>query len=158
MIMGSTISPSDMVSLKAKINAMLEKRGNPKQLINGQKISDYVNSFSTTPTDGGKITEDQGKKTLDLLLMINNMSNTVLAKSGEKIPRGFTKDAIETFINNHNWDGITTGSNKAGCRGACVGTCYNDCFTTNQTGTKALGCSGCANSCIGGCVDKCTNE
>jgi len=30
MIMGSTISPSDMVSLKAKINAMLEKRGNPK--------------------------------------------------------------------------------------------------------------------------------
>jgi len=56
--MGSTINPSDMVSLKEKIDAMLAKRGNPKQLINNKKVSDYSSSFSTTPTEGGKITED----------------------------------------------------------------------------------------------------
>ncbi|MBP5789937.1 MAG: hypothetical protein J6W29_06865 [Neisseriaceae bacterium] len=34
--------------------------------------------------------------------MINNISNTVLTKENEKIPRGFTKDNIETFINSRD--------------------------------------------------------
>jgi len=63
--------------------------------------------------------------------MINNLSNVCLTKTGERIPRGFIKDNIESFINNRNWDEITTGSTGAGCRGACVGTCYNDCYKTN---------------------------
>lgn len=159
----ASMTSQQLITLKAKLKTELARR-NGLGPASGAKwtptkafgsLSDYSSAaydFTQQPIKDGRITVDQGKKTVDLLLKIKEYGDLEPVSNTKPIPKSFNAGLIEYVdtLAGHQFTGESTESNDCGsaCSGLCVGSCIGMCN----------GCLGCTASCGSGCNGGCMTE
>ena len=90
------MTADELLKLKAAIKAEMLRRNAPIGGLDAYGSSSY--DFSSTPVSGGVVKADIGKKTVDLLLKIQDHGDLVNTEQGAAIPQSFTADLI-TYVN-----------------------------------------------------------
>lgn len=132
--------------LKAKIKAeMLRRNGHGSLAAYGNASYD----FKTTPVADDWIWTEQGQKTVDLILKIEDFGDLFFARKHENIPEDFSTKLLTEIdrLSKEAKTGETT--EKSSCRGDCTGLCVASCIS------QCNGCSGCTASCGTGCASGC---
>lgn len=158
------MTAQQLINLKTKLKAELQRRNglgpasgkkwNPTKAFGS--VSEYGGSaydFTQQPVKDGKVTVDQGKKTVDLLLKINGYGDLEPVDSTKPIPKSFNAKLLEYVdkLASHQFTGEETESQdcNAACTGLCVGSCISMCN----------GCLGaCSATCGTGCESGCMSD
>lgn len=168
------LSRSELVTLKAKIKAEMQRRngsGPSNRLWTPSRaygsVSQFAGSeydFIHTPTKDGKIYSEYGRKTVDLLLQIHDIAGLESTVTGNPIPKTWNSSLIQetdrlsreqfngetqTTINARRAAGESVGISpeSSSCRAACTGLCIGSCIGM---------CNGCLQTCTASCGTGCT--
>lgn len=150
------MNSTDVKNLKAKIKAEMQRRNGYGSLTS---YAGTAYDFSTAPAKDVKILEEHGKKTIDLILRIEDYKDLKLAKKENPIPKAFdenlykeidrlatektTGESKNTVKNLFPSRTPETSSCRGDCSGLCVGSCINHCNgCTSCTATCGTGCAG----------------
>lgn len=115
-------------------------------------LEEYAGSnydFATSPVKNGVILADQGDKTVNLLLMIKDITGVDKTQAGKILPNS------ESILNAANsYASETMEGETSSCRGACTGLCAGSCIggCNGCSGKCDSGCQGCTASCGSGCA------
>lgn len=158
------LTSQQLITLKGKIkNELLRRNGlgptsgkkwTPSSAFGSvEAYGSSVYDFNETPTKDGRITVDQGQKTVDLLLKIGNYGDLDPVDSTKPIPKSLNAELIEHVaeLASHQFTGDETESQdcNAACTGLCVGSCIGMCN----------GCLGtCSATCGTGCASECMSD
>lgn len=136
---GDKVKAEEINTLKSKIKTEFNRRNGYGSLVN-YTSSDY--DFTVTPTAGGTILEEHGKKTVDILLAVKDVGDLHFTIAGETIPTSFNNQ-LNAYVDSLAAEPSTNGTSS--CRGACTGLCLGTCHTS---------CNGCSGTCSGctGCT------
>lgn len=109
--------------------------------------TDY--NFSTAPTKTGIIRAEQGEKTVNLLLMIKDITGVNKTQEGKILPNA---EGIINALMKYTTE--TMEGETSSCRGACTGLCAGSCIggCNGCSGKCDSGCQGCTASCGSGCA------
>lgn len=143
------LTADEMNQLKSKVKNEMARRSEYGSLAS---FSDSNYDFSTPPSRGGVIKEEQGKKTVNLILQIKDKGDLKFANQGEVIPSSVDSSLLG-YLDELAVEPME--GNQSSCRGACTGLCLGTCSggCNGCTGTCSGGCSGCQG--CGGCTDAC---
>ena len=141
---------NEVKTLKAKIKAECLRRDGYGS-VTGYGASSY--DFTTVPTSDTKVLVEQGQKTVDIFLHIEDYKDLKIVKKDEPIPVAFNAQYITKEVDRLATEVKTGESEKtvanllpnkkpevSSCRGACtglcVGTCISNCNIIHLTDTK----------------------
>ena len=171
---------NEVKTLRAKIKAECLRRNGYGSITNyGSSAYD----FATTPTSNSKVLVEQGQKTVDVFLHIEDYKDLKIVKKNDPIPVAFNAQYITKEVDRLATE-VKTGESaktvknlfpnkkpevsscRGACTGLCVGTCINNCNgctsctascgTGCESGcTSCQGCTGCTASCGTGCAGGC---
>lgn len=150
---GSSVTASDINSLKTSVNAEMTRR---KYSYSGPALNSYADSFTTAASEGVTIGIDHFNKTVGHINRIN--STGITASSGSSLA------AINAAVTKLNtWKNTSVTASTTDCSSGCTGLCYTGCggTCTGCSGTCSGGCTsctGCSNTCSGTCVGSCTKS
>ena len=116
----------------------------------GSLVSE-ISVINNTPNAvvGGKVTEAQGKGTVDVMLKIETFGDLHLVSEDRQIPVSFGQD-MKNEIQRLSTETMT-GSTSS-CRGACTGLCLGSCIG------QCKSCSSCDSYCAGSCSNTCVTS
>lgn len=115
-------------------------------------LEEYAGSnydFGVDPAKDGVILADQGDKTVNLLLMIKDITGVNKTKAGDILPN---PDGVLNAVKSYATE--TMEGETSSCRGACTGLCAGSCIggCNGCSGKCDSGCQGCTASCGSGCA------
>lgn len=145
--------------LKSKIKAEMLRRNGHGSL---ESYGDSSYDFDVIPVTGEKVLVEHGKKTVDLLLKIEDYEGLYSSVQNERIPTSFNEELLTEIerLAQEKKTGLTseTSSCRGDCTGLCVGSCHGLCNgCSGCSATCGTGCaSGCNSACTGGCLSACT--
>jgi hypothetical protein len=135
------MTAAQVVALKAKVKAEMARRSGTGSLAS---YATTTWDFTKTPTAGGMVLAEHGKKVIEPLLAVKPYGKLKPVVQNDLIPGDFDNANLTTIVNNLAAESTTSGSSScsASCSGLCKGGCYTSC-------TSCQGCSGCSGSCSG---------
>lgn len=155
------MNSTDVKNLKTKIKAEMLRRDGVGSLT---EFGTSTYDFTIVPAAGVKVLEEHGKKTVDLLLKIEDYGDLRLTKKGDPIPKSFNENLYKEIdrLASEKKTGETEETVKnlfpnktpevSSCRGACTGLCIGSCISLCN------GCTSCTASCGTGCASGCRAE
>lgn len=132
--------------IKAKIKAELLRRNGHGSVAS---YADVSYDFLTIPATDNWVLTEQGQKTVNLLLKIEDYGNLFRSEKSSYIPSDFTESLLTELdrLSKETKTGLST--EVSSCRGDCTGLCISSCIS------QCNGCSGCTASCGTGCTTGC---
>lgn len=142
------ITAAQVVELKKKLKAELYRRNG-----NGS-VSEFASKeydFTEVPEEGKPITEEQGKKIIDLLLKICDYKDLRYVTRGDTIPEAFDAELLDLVDKLSKEERTGEIDEKSSCNGACTGLCVGSCVGYCN---GCFGCSGTSGAIVHGTLNK----
>lgn len=135
------LSAQKMIELKSEVKALMQERTGYGSLASyGESTWD----FTTTPTADQPIKLEHGRKTVNLVLNINDYPGlTALSMAkGQRLPTALNEDFLN-YVKSLRGKSLPDG--EMDCNAYCTGLCTTQCV------------GGCRDTCTGTCNTECTN-
>ena len=142
------MTAAQVVELKEKLKAELARRNG-----NGS-VAEFASEeydFTVIPKEGQPITEEHGKKIVDLLLQICDYKDLRYVVRGEAIPEAFDAELIDLVEKLSKEERTGTIDEVSSCNGACTGLCVGSCVGFCN---GCFGCSGTSGALVHGTISK----
>ena len=142
------MTAAQVVELKEKLKAELARRNG-----NGS-VAEFASEeydFTEVPKEGQPITEEQGKKIIDLLLQICDYKDLRYVTRGDTIPEAFDTELLDLVERLSKEERTGEPEEHSSCNGACTGLCVGSC---SGLCNGCFGCSGTSGASIHGAINK----